>query len=94
MVAYVSRWTMTNPKLQLRRAFWSWRNPFVKLIVLVMASALGVLAIASFELSIWLKLPIYVLWVATIGLAFICVTAVTLEERSRRKRRSASKENP
>lgn len=83
---------MTKSKLQLRRAFWSWRNPFVKLLVLVAASALGVLAIASFELSMWLKLPIYIVWVATIGLALICVTAVAIEEKARRKRRSAAKE--
>jgi hypothetical protein len=79
-VAHVERWM----------GFWSWRNPFVKLIVLMVLSALGGISLATVILPFWVHLVIYAVWLVTAGLLLICGTAVVLEEGSRRKKRNSS----
>lgn len=85
---------MTEHKTQPRRAFWSWRNPFVKLIALIVVSAIGGIAVAMFELPFWVRFPVYALWVVTAILMVICGTAVVLEESARKKRQQISEDKP
>ncbi len=92
MVAHVERWAMTGHTTKLQRAFWWWRNPFVKLIMLIAFSAIGGIALATHELPFWVRFPIYILWSVTAILTLICAAAVLLEERARKKRRKVSED--